>query len=606
VNPYTITNFRTAFSAIFPNSSYVLPVTHRYIKFTPTTPEQVKALFNSEYNMYDYPLDREVIEMGDYYLPPGASATDMPILYAVIPLDKTIPNISHEILSELHLNSPNELIIRQALTQAGYDPDVEGYTIYDGASETTTQTTDHCQCTEYIQGNPVNTFIIDSQGEECNYFDEFHGPGYSIECNSFTYPPIDDGLTTNTCGCQVFSDQSKPGGCLRVNDTEFGWRGVRRVKVILKDNWFTEDEVWSDDAGCFRVNKKYKGVAWMWVKFSSPRITIRGARFEFGVIWEWMVPVKDYVGRVYNTFNNISVDYDTWTNLGSSAQLYWGAANINNALHEFYEYAATDGINPPPSNLDVYAGWNSDYGYALMESQQILAGAGGAFVAGLTFWTGPFAALIGAIGFGGTLLYLPEVKIGINITQSDILKDLAYHEFAHASHYTRTGPGPWDALVLAETISGGHGTQSSVNAEMIALFESWPEFLGNNYTHRTYGNFNSILNDWQIRSEQRWNETPNHIPIGLYNDLIDNGEQLFDRDPNDSVVELVSACDAKPFRVNCTIIQDIVSGFTIAQMFSCLTPTTITVNDFQNILITNHLQSTTNSQQQVDDLFNSY
>ncbi|GJM34541.1 MAG: hypothetical protein DHS20C18_35420 [Saprospiraceae bacterium] len=42
-----------------------------------------------------------------------------------------------------------------------------------------------------------------------------------------------------------------------------------------------------------------------------------------------------------------------WTAQGSQAHRFWGAATVNNAVHEFHDYAAIDGINPPPGNLGV-------------------------------------------------------------------------------------------------------------------------------------------------------------------------------------------------------------------------------------------------------------
>ena len=606
-NPYTIANFRAAFSELFPQSSYTLPVTHRYIQFNPVNIEEVKLLFSSEFNMYDYPLDKEVITMGDYYLPSGASFTDMPVLFAVIPIGKTIPAVSHSILSELHLNSPNEAIIRRALTRVGYDPDVEGYTIYTGGNEGgTTQTTDHCECTEYIQGNSGQSFIIDSEGEECNYFDEHYGPSYSIECNPYTFPPPPpNGLTTNGCGCVVYSDQRKPGGCINVRDTRFGWRGVRRVKVILKDNLFSEDEVWTDDNGCFKVNRRYKGTAKMWVKFTSPRITVRGARAGVRAAWEWAVPIKDYVGVINGpVFNNISDNFDMWNNQGTSAHLYWGAATVNNALHEFHDFAANDGILPPQNNLDVFVGRSTRYGYATMNKIHPMGNTLAAAMASSFHFIQPVNILIGFIGWAAAVAYIPDVKIGINYSTSDGLKNLAYHEYAHASHVHKVGPSFWENLILAEVVADGHGDQNSIGAPLISICESWAEFIGMTYTHRTFGNNNSILFNWEIRLERTWNESTNHIPIGLFHDLIDLGEPTFDPDPEDSIEEEVSACNQD--NSGCTIIQDNVSGFTIASMFASLTPSTNSLEEFQNVMISNHLQSTSNTQLQVNTLFESY
>lgn len=88
---------------------------------------------------------------------------------------------------------------------------------------------------------------------------------------------LEDGNTTlNGCGCMVYNDARKPGGCVKVKDVEKSrFEGVRRVKIIMKDTWFTEDETWTDDLGCWKIDERYHGNAWMWIKFANSRGQIR-------------------------------------------------------------------------------------------------------------------------------------------------------------------------------------------------------------------------------------------------------------------------------------------------------------------------------------------
>lgn len=80
----------------------------------------------------------------------------------------------------------------------------------------------------------------------------------------------------------------------------------------------------------------------------------------------------------------------------------------------------------------------------------------------------------------------------------------------------------------------------------------------------------------------------NHIPIGLYQDLIDVGEELFSIGG-----ALVSACNGDGS--GCTIINDEVFGFTNSKCLRQLGSSTDNVAEFQACLINNHLSSTTNS-----------
>lgn len=312
--------------------------------------------------------------------------------------------------------------------------------------------------------------------------------------------------------------------------------------------------------------------------------------------------MKDYVGVLNGgTYNNISINYLMYdiNNPNTNAHLYWGTATVNNSLHEFHDYATADGINLPSDGLDILIGPSTGYGYALMDAQYVL---GAHLAAGFTatFFTNPLVGLIGLVGIGGLLEYLPDIHIGVSATRSDMLKSLAYHEIAHASHFTQVGANYWTQLAASEIIANGHGDENSTNAELIGLCESWADYIGGHvYTHRTYGPDNSIPNNWDILLERTWNESQNHIPVGLYRDLADIGEPTFFRDGT-----LVSSCNQDG--LGCTIITDNVNGFTNAQMFSSLNANMFTFSQYQNDLINNHLNATSNTVGQVNDLFNSY
>ena len=540
-NPYTVQNFTAAYNELYEPDIQSLPVTHHYIKFLPANQEEMIVLAKSDLNLYEYPLDREVIEMGDYYKEPGSPKDQISPFYAVVTPSQALPNLSYEILSELHLRSNDEDLVRRALERVGYDPDVVGY---------------------ILPGEPG---------------DNGGSGGSEFEINS--------------CGCHVYKEQRMPGGCIQVKDVEKDiFQGVRRVKVILKDTWFTEDETWTDDNGCFRINNKYYGKAWMWVKFKSPRVQIRGARSGFAAVWEWAFPVKDYVGQVSGPrFNDIQVKYDIWSNQGSSAHIHWGAATVNNALHEFHDYAIADGINPPPPFLDIYVGRNHSYGYALMSGQNMIAQAVFIVLIQTSYFAGPFGPLIAIIGASAVQSYLPDVYVGIEFNNSDRLKWLAYHEIAHASHWTKAGVSFWNELVNAEVAAKGHGNAGSNNAGLISLVESWAEHIGLSYSHRTYETATSYYITVIERLERTRNESPNHIPIGFYHDLIDN------------VPDIVNACDVQGG--GCGPINDQASGFTNSQMFGLLTSGTKSPLNFKDKLIQGASPAT---QTQVNNLFNSY
>lgn len=333
--------------------------------------------------------------------------------------------------------------------------------------------------------------------------------------------------------------------------------------------------VWTDDQGCFKLNKIFRGRGWMWVHFQSQgRSIIRGDRPGFLNAYEMFFPLRDPCGAIHGpAFNNIDIRYNMYTNQGSVAHVYWGGATVGNALHEFYEYATTDNINTPEANLDIWIGKSSDNGYALMSGQDNLVQAIASGATGLFLWTGPLTPIFSILTAAYATLFIPEVHVGVNFSNSDQLKKLAYHEFAHVSHFTNVNWLYWDNLVEAEFAAFGHGTAQSNNAGLIALAESWADHIGQTYAHRNYGFQNSIDFDWQVRLERMRNEETDHIPIGYYNDLIDTH------------VDDVNACDRDVVPSQCGPINDGVSGITNEQMFTELVPSVTSPQEFTNNLI---------------------
>jgi len=587
LNPYTVDNMTQAADNVYgvSRTGGPMPTTNLYVKFTPSSLDDIEAMYDTDETFYDFPLTREVVAMGDYYQ--NLAQDEFPELYAVVPPNFQFPSVPYQILAPLHI-APYDTYLAQeafALTNNTYDG-IPSQTPQQSLTICTPDDPNHpeCECDIFL-------------GNQVAYDDCIN--------NLYNDPTPDPPTPTDVCTCSTYGHHRKPAGRVRVEDTQLSttctdnpFIPVRRVKVIMKDTWFTEDETWTDDNGCWKINDKYYGRAWMWVKFKNDRCQIRGATDSWRAIYQWAVPVKDYVGVINGpNFDNINVNYESWTNQGSPAHIYWGAATVNNAVHEFHDYADDDGINPPPDDLDIYVANGATFGYAIMSVQQeFSASVAAVLTAGASIFIGPFAPIVGVVGYAVTIAALPDVCIGINFNNSDRLKWLAYHEIAHASHYTQAGHAFWRDLAASEVLANGHGDQNSTNAGLIALCESWAEHIGASYNDRTYGlNETLPLTSYQEYLEEVRNEELNHIPIGYYNDLID-GINL-----NEIACE-----DPWPPVNDCGIIVDGVEGFTNTQMFSVLDASVRSPADFTNDLILNHLGATPNTTQQVLDLFDSY
>ncbi|MBX2928363.1 MAG: hypothetical protein KF852_11050 [Saprospiraceae bacterium] len=312
--------------------------------------------------------------------------------------------------------------------------------------------------------------------------------------------------------------------------------------------------------------------------------------------WLWTKPVTHKFMKAGPVFNNIPVQFEMWTNQGSDAHINWGAATASNALHEFRELADIEGINPPPMGLDILVARNSDLGYALMQpGQNLFSELTLITLTALSSATGPFSVVIGILGASMVQSYLPDVMIGINLQSSDRLKSTAFHELAHASHSTVVSGSYWRTLIDSEIVAiltnngDPWGNAQSPGAGVIAVCESWAEHIGMTFTHRIYGVQNSVPDDWLLNLERTRNDDLNHVPIGLYHDLIDD------------TPDIVEACDRDPFV--CGPINDQVSGFTNGQLFSLLNDDIFSPAAYRNRLLQISNPATHSA---INNLFDSY
>ncbi len=560
VNPFKLETMRLAWGNLNNTSIPEPTATRLYIKFSPTSIDDVIALEELDEMLYDYPLEYEVKEMGDFYIRPDYQKGIFPEQYAIVKPGFSFTKVPYEVIDELHIPEFDSELTKEAFGITGNDYDEYARVMY--------YEPDH----------------------------DDHGDGDCPGC-----PPSPTGgggvdpdyFTTSDCGCTVFNDTRRPGGCVRVEDTQLGWQGVRNVKVIMKDTWFNENEVWTTQEGCFKITRKYSNKAWMWVKFKSNRTTVKGVRG--GYVWGYFHAVKDYVGVLYGPFNNISVDYARNVNTGSKAAQYWMASTLNNAVHEFDDYAVQDGIAKPPHNLKMLiTNRRTEYAAPMFDKMGFSAS-----YSVLPGWAGMLAPfLLGPFTTSAIVAGAPDIYIGYEAPRSfasDYLKDVMYHELAHASHMNQAGPHFWQDFVAGVIEEGGYGDPTGPYAGMIAISESWAEFIANTYSHRNYGNLTSRVNNetYEEFLEKRihfWD----FLPVGLHHDLLD--------DVDDAPITI----EWNGTEVLVDDIDDRVSGFTIEQMFSTLGGFTKSIGIYKNKLETMYLQNSGNTQEEFDTLFEQY
>ncbi len=576
-NPYTVKVMSEAYNNLAGTDNEVsLPKTHIYAQFCPQTVEELLELEERDLNLFDFPLEYEVITLGDFYIEYQENGP-FPCYYAVVPAHYSFPNMSYTVLDDLHIAPYATDLTQEAFNLTGNTYDTPTSIAEINISNSSGESSLIC-----LPGHPEYPQCL------CG---EFFDPGTDEYNDCMGINGEGGGSGGGTVNCSA-SNSSYPSGQIRVEDTELGWENVRNVQVILKDNWFIKDVVYTDDNGCFKVNKSYSGKAWMWVKFKNSHGKIRGDGADFE-LHEFLTPIKHKIGKLSGPiFNNINVDYGVPINgPGNEVTKRWNAALVLNGLQDFKTYAIEEGLLSPPE-LDIFLAWDRQDGFAFMSSYIGSIGVGEAISVGLlqSDFFEPFgnAALnqLSAI-YAGTQaalvnILIPDVMIGTNFNNSDRTLALAFHEFAHASHYSQVGSGYWIELAKAEIAAGGWGNAASWQAGRIQVCESWATHIEHVFADKRYGTTNSLVfeNNY-IEAIERDFLMFGHVPVGIHQDLIDdfNGED---------------------------VIFDNVDEFTNAQLFSILESNIVTPAQYELEIINVLLPGTTNTLGEVTALFTVY
>ncbi len=564
-------------------TSHGVVTTHLYIRIKPQTEEQLKEISNSEDVFFDYPLDYELIQDGDYYPQPNITENEIPWLYTVVEANFTPPPnfTNYEVLQQLYI-SDDFALENEALRLTG-NP-IEQL----------------CGGQELRMPVPCT---VDPTGPGCPL--EFEGGGGG-GTNGGTRPP----------------GRKTPAGFIRVRDTNFNEdMPVRRTRVIAR-RFLKIDKTYTNDAGYFRCTKSFNNKVTVVVKFRSQNAetttrALTGARF-----WQMWFPIKHNIGKFSGTLNNIQYTFLNDLQTGDSKRnLHWWAAQWMNSFYEYKAMATAENIASPPTNTVVLLStWTSfrGSGSAVMNNHLLFPTVSSILVNYYVASPGAAAqATLMNFLYNGAFMRGIDITLGSDVIwKSDKVKALMYHEITHAAHFTKVGDSWWNNLVAAEiyTIAAqggnppnpyGNGTDGAIS-DIIAITESWAEHIGHWFADAHYGllstrqrnqyvdydnngivnGLSSHLNLLEDFSPFRTTDEARWIPYGIHYDMID--------DRNDQI--------SLPFRVN---VDDAVLNFTNQQLFNAIDNTTNSIGIYRNkLLLQNPLAPNQNTQ--INSLFTDY
>lgn len=101
--PYKVDIMLQAYNDLYePDIAHLLP-NHLYVRFLPQSPLDVKKLFDSGIEFWDFPLDRDIVSFGERYHDPAVSDSNFTWQYAVVPVTTSLPDVQYEVLESLAL-----------------------------------------------------------------------------------------------------------------------------------------------------------------------------------------------------------------------------------------------------------------------------------------------------------------------------------------------------------------------------------------------------------------------------------------------------------------------------------------------------------------------
>lgn len=241
---------------------------------------------------------------------------------------------------------------------------------------------------------------------------------------------------------------------------------------------------------------------------------------------------------------------------------YW--TQLLHAIKKHYDYTAADGINHAPTNLTVYAHWDNNNGSA---STPMLG-----HISAPSLIASYFSMIYGTdISITAPNLFnlftglLPDVTFKVGTYQgvhySEDLMETAFHEFGHASLFTKVGQLWWIGVisnVVSVALNGSpcplYGCGNETGWGLTQINESWADFIGKEHHSRIHPLGKAFVYlPGNMAAWWPYNQALEDVPF-FANDWINSGIFWDLRDANNDGA-------------------DVIQGYSIQNMYNCFGPT---------------------------------
>ena len=242
-NPFAVSAINIAKAQLYGTSSSPITKTHTYVKFLPTTQEHIATLDTWETThlipIFDFPLEYEIIEAGEYYIDPSVSDPLYTYQYTSMLVGTSMPeNVPFENIEDLYLENSDPLLLATSFILTGNTHEIDPY--ING---------EHGINPNDLDGGVINSIPTPPDCDQ----------GFVPELTIITtvFPPefiwncVEDdsyvGPQTNECGCEIPLNKRMPAGCVKVHDDDGVGVPVRSTTIKTKNDWYTSDFATTDE-----------------------------------------------------------------------------------------------------------------------------------------------------------------------------------------------------------------------------------------------------------------------------------------------------------------------------------------------------------------------
>lgn len=481
-NPYSIENMQAAYNELAKTRAggddVNITVTDLYVRFLPKDSAEYRKLKEDlKLELFDYPLDHDILSEGTGYHDPSLPENQITWQYTTVKPDFRFPvGIKCEILDRCFIPRDED-------------------------------TADDTDSTRAMGDNAKTNFLGELE------YKALERVGYikCLERKGLIQP--------GTRGLFSFLKGSKPDGYIKVYDNCFRKdvpvKGIKvRATSLIK--WTT---AYTDENGYYKMNHKH---------YWGPLYSVSFDNVKGFDIWGRTGPITGCAIYIMGFHNKKGYD----RTFGESSTC-WEWATINNAAYEYYSNCQTKNdypTCPPTDNLKIWAWGGTGKGCTPM-----LHHANGLIgIDGHSSWTNFFANIF--VGVPATFFHevfyfgMPDVIIGTNSIKSERLYELVCHELSHASHYQVVGDDYWTKYVNYIITYGSYGDGTGNNSGVCGVGEMWGYAMGyieeyEKYKGGVYGNIPHPVNNDGVVFDYWF--TPDII-WGIYRDGILNKKQISD------------------------------------------------------------------------------